>query len=144
MFFKKRTFIPDKKHTHKWNRGAYLSEALAHCGECHTPRNLLGSLDRSMNYAGSKDGPEGELAPNITPDEKTGIGVWSRNELKKFLVSGVKPNGDDIQGLMAEAIVNGYRHLIEEDLEALAEYLESIPPIHHSLDIEHEKEKDEW
>ena len=62
----------DETQTPEWNRGNYLVNAAAHCGECHSPRTLTGGLDRSLWLAGSRDGPEGELAPNITPDRKTG------------------------------------------------------------------------
>ncbi|MBK7949732.1 MAG: cytochrome c [Deltaproteobacteria bacterium] len=112
-----------------WNRGRYLVEAAAHCGECHTPRTSSGGLDRTMWLAGSKDGPEGELAPNITPDEKTGIGEWSINDLVWYLETGLKPDGDDTQGLMSEVIRHGYANLSREDREAIAGYLLSQPPI---------------
>jgi mono/diheme cytochrome c family protein len=122
---------PEK--TESWNRGAYLAQALAHCGECHTPRNLLGALKLEMYFAGSKEGPEGELAPNITPHKKTGIGSWSRVDISYFLQNGMKPDGDDVQGLMGEVIELGYQHLLEEDLDALAEYLLSLTPISNEL-----------
>ena len=77
LFFESERFAPDPQRSESWNRGAYLATALAHCGECHTPRNALGALDTSLWYAGTKDGPEGELAPNITPHGATGIGRWS-------------------------------------------------------------------
>ncbi len=37
----------------EWNRGAYLVEALEHCGECHTPRNLFQALDNRLKFAGA-------------------------------------------------------------------------------------------
>ena len=63
LFLEKGSYQPDPSRSKSWNRGAYLSNALAHCGECHTPRNLLGGLNPSMHYAGSEEGPEGELTP---------------------------------------------------------------------------------
>jgi hypothetical protein len=82
-----------------------------------------------MAYAGSADGPEGELAPNITPDEATGIGTWSVADIVWFLQTGLKPDGDDVQGLMSVVIDNGYKHLPEADLRAIAVYVRSLPPI---------------
>lgn len=111
------------------NRGRYLVLAAAHCGECHTPRTATGGLDRSKWLAGSRDGPEGELAPNITPDEKTGIGDWSIPDLVWYLETGLKPDGDDTQGLMAEVIRHGYANLPREDRDAIARYLKSVPAI---------------
>ncbi|MEZ4332124.1 MAG: cytochrome c [Myxococcota bacterium] len=116
-----------------WNRGRYLVEAAAHCGECHTPRSWTGGLDRSRWLAGSKEGPEGELAPNITPDERTGIGDWSIPDLVWYLETGLKPDGDDTQGLMREVIRHGYSSLPREDREAIARYLKSVPPIENRV-----------
>jgi len=138
MFWKNVVWSPQPFNSNpekngSWNRGAYLAQALAHCGECHTPRNLLGGLKSYMHLAGSKEGPEGELAPNITPHKKTGIGDWSRVDISYFLETGMKPNGDDTQGLMSEVIEHGYQYLQPEDLEALAEYLISLVPIENDL-----------
>ncbi len=132
-------FKPNLKRTESWNRGAYLAQALAHCGECHTPRNLLGALKSGMHYAGSKEGPEGQLAPNITPDKKTGIGKWSKVDISYFLQTGMKPDGDDSQGLMGEVIDLGYQYLMEKDLDAIAEYLVSLAPISNKLRQEKSK-----
>ena len=141
MFWKNVVWSPQPfnlnlEKTESWNRGAYLAQALAHCGECHTPRNLLGGLKSDMHFAGSKEGPEGELAPNITPHKKTGIGDWSRVDISYFLETGMKPDGDDTQGLMSEVIEHGYQYLQPEDLEALAEYLISLVPIENDLQLD--------
>ena len=126
-------FISNSEQTASWNRGAYLAQAVAHCGECHTPRNLFGALKTKMHFAGSKEGPEGELAPNITPHKKTGIGGWSKVDISYFLQTGMKPDGDDAQGLVGEVIEFGYENLQEGDLDALAEYLLSLEPISNDL-----------
>src|SRR5690606_28607526 len=107
--------------------------AVAHCGECHTPRTRSGALDRDRWLAGSEEGPEGELAPNITPHDETGIGRWTRADLVWYLQTGLKPDGDDTQGVMAEVIEHGYQHMPPQDLEAIAVYLESVPPIRNEL-----------
>jgi mono/diheme cytochrome c family protein len=118
------------------NRGRYLALAAAHCGECHTPRTWTGGLDRTRWLAGSRDGPEGELAPNITPDEKTGIGEWSITDLVWYLETGLKPDGDDTQGLMSEVIRHGFANLPREDREAIARYLKSVPAIENRVEVE--------
>ena len=104
-------------------RGAYLAEALAHCGECHTPRNPLGGLRQARKYAGTHEGPEGKTVPNITPDRKTGIGRWSRDDLVFYFQLGLTPGGDAAGGLMAEVIDDGLSKLTPGDQEALASYL---------------------
>jgi mono/diheme cytochrome c family protein len=133
MNFTPLRFAPDPARSSAWNRGAYLVSAVAHCGECHTPRTLAGALDRSRWLAGAAEGPEGELAPNITPHDTTGIGRWTRQDLVWYLQTGLKPDGDDTQGLMAELIEHGFQHVPRADREAIADYLESVPPVDHEL-----------
>ncbi len=133
LYFQPITFQPDPHQPEEWNRGAYLVTALTHCGECHTPRNFLGAPKTDMYLAGSVDGPEGELAPNITPDEGTGIGEWSVADIVWFLETGLKPDGDDTQGLMSEVIEHGYKYLTAADLEAIAVYLKSLKPIQNKV-----------
>ena len=128
-----QTFISNPEQTKSWNRGAYIAQALAHCGECHTPRNMLGGLKTNLHFSGSKEGPEGELAPNITPHKITGIGDWTKVDISYFLETGMKPDGDYTQGLMAEVIEHGYYYLKVEDLDAVAEYLISLLPINNNL-----------
>ena len=128
-----QTFISNPEQTKSWNRGAYIAQALAHCGECHTPRNLLGGLKTYLHFSGSKEGPEGELAPNITPHKITGIGDWTKVDISYFLETGMKPDGDYTQGLMAEVIEHGYYYLKVEDLDSVAEYLISLLPINNNL-----------
>src|SRR5215831_5013181 len=86
-------------------RGEYLVKAVGHCGECHTPRSgLTMAVDNSRFLAGNgkKTGPEGQAAPNITPDKETGIGSWTEEQIVTFLVTGNRPDGDVAGGLMGE------------------------------------------
>jgi mono/diheme cytochrome c family protein len=114
-------------------RGRYLVDALGHCGECHTPRNRLGAPDGDMYLAGTPDGPDGELVPNITPDAATGIGDWSEGDIATLLRDGLKPNYDDVQGSMAEAIAHGLKYLTRDDLRAIAAYLKQVPAVSHKV-----------
>ena len=97
-----------------------------------------------MHYAGSKEGPEGEVAPNITPDQETGIGDWNGKNIEWLLETGMKPDADNVQGLMAEAIESGYSHLPPEDLQAIAEYLFSLSPIQNYLGSEANEMGKNW
>jgi mono/diheme cytochrome c family protein len=104
--------------------GRYLAEALAHCGECHTPRNALGGLQTSA-WLGGAPNPAGKgRIPNITPGKLT----WSEAELVTFFQSGFTPEFDSAGGAMAEVIA-GLATLPEADLLSLAAYLKSVPPI---------------
>lgn len=110
-------------------RGRYLVEHVALCADCHTPRNAIGVPNRAFYLAGNKSGPFGEEVPNITPDKQTGIGEWSREDIANLLLKGDKPDGDTVQGLMAEVIEAGYKRMKKEDALAIADYLQSVRPI---------------
>lgn len=118
-------------------RGRYISEHLAHCQECHTPRTIVGTLKRALDLAGNADGIDGEISPNITPEPKTGIGEWSEDEIVSLLQTGFEPNFDNVQGLMALVIdgvaEGGYKDMTKEDAFAVARYLKSAPPIVHKV-----------
>jgi len=133
LYFTPGVYKSDPAKSAAWNRGAYLAEAAAHCGECHTPRTALGGIKIEMHYAGTRDGPEGSVVPNITPDKKTGIGRWSKNDVVTYLETGMTPDGDLAGDLMAEVIDNGLKYLSKDDLAAIAEYVLSLPPVVHSV-----------
>lgn len=129
LFFDAGAFTPDPAQPAQWNRGAYLVNALGHCGECHTSRNQLGGLKSDMRFAGSADNAEGERVPNITPHPKTGIGGWSEKDIADYLGSGMTPEGDFAGGLMGDVIEHSTKYLTQEDRLAMAAYLKSLPPI---------------
>jgi mono/diheme cytochrome c family protein len=128
LFFNSGPFRPAPERTAAHNRGAYLVTALAHCGECHTPRNWLGAPDTQRFLAGTPDGPDGKKVPNITPDRKTGIGNWTTDEIVGLLTDGHTPDFDFVSGLMAEVVKNTSR-LREEDRRAIAVFLQSVPAV---------------
>jgi len=119
-------------------RGRYLVEHVSLCSDCHTPRNSIGVPNRSLYLAGAskKINPMGEDVPNITPDKETGIGDWKREEIAELLISGTKPDLDNVQGLMSEVIQgtqHGFKDMKREDALAVADYLKSIPPIKNKV-----------
>ncbi len=114
-------------------RGAYLVNALAHCGECHTPRDWFGGLIDARRHAGSVSDPDGDVVPNITPDRKTGIGKWSDDDLLFYLETGLTPAGDSAGGPMAAVIDNVTSRLTKSDLQAIVRYVLSLAPIENSL-----------
>ena len=104
-------------------RGRYLAEALAHCGECHTPRNLLGGLDTGRWLAGGPN-PSGQgTIPNITPAKLT----WSEEEIVAYLTTGFTPEFDSVGGHMAHVVEN-FARLPESEAAAVAAYLKRVPP----------------
>jgi mono/diheme cytochrome c family protein len=117
-------------------RGEYLVRAVAHCGECHTPRTMTMATDNSRFLAGNPKGPEDSAMPNITPDPDTGIGEWSVEEIADYLGTGNKPDGDVAGGLMGEVIdgtLAGYKDLTKADRVAIAQYLKTLPPIRNKI-----------
>ncbi len=111
--------------TEQVQRGQYLVEALGHCGECHTPRDMLGGPDESRWLAGAA-AAEGEgNVPNITPGED-GIGGWSEGDIVTLLETGFTPDYDSVGGSMA-AVVRNMAELPDEDREAIGAYLKAIP-----------------
>lgn len=133
LYFTPGAYQPDANKSQTWNRGVYLSEAAAHCGECHTPRNFLGGIKSKQRYAGTRAGPDGGVVPNITPDKNTGIGKWRASELADYLATGLTPEGDSAGDLMAEVIDNGLKYLSKEDLAAIAEHVLSQPPVENAV-----------
>lgn len=144
FFFTPGVFLPDTDRSEEWNRGAYLATALGHCGECHTPRDAFGALDEDWHYAGTRDGPEGELIPNITPDRKTGVGRWREDDMVYFLETGATPGGDYVGSLMAEVIDDGLSRLSAADRKAIAVYLRSLPAIEHAVERKKKARRDPY
>jgi mono/diheme cytochrome c family protein len=107
------------------NRGAYLVQALGHCGECHTPRNFLGGPKSDRYLAGGK-GPDGKSVANLTP---TNLKKQSDKEIKDFLVTGLTAEGDVPAEAMGEVIKNTTSQLTPADLDALIAYLRTLPPL---------------
>ena len=141
--FRPGRFTPNPGRDAEWNRGAYLATALAHCGECHTPRGPTGAMDLSRPYAGNPEGVDGEATPNITSHEEDGVGSWDVDELVTYFELGMTPWADFAGGAMAEVIDNGLSHLTDADREALAVYVHGLPPIADAADDEDEDENED-
>ena len=133
MFFRPKAHRTEPTHSPEWNRGSYLVTTLGHCSECHTPRNLLGATKSKYAYAGTKQGPDGEKVPNITPDQKTGIGDWSQSDITWLLQTGFLPDGDVVGSLMADVVEHSTSHLTVDDQLAIAIYLQSLMPVRNPL-----------
>ena len=125
LYFTPGAFVPDPKAAPEINRGAYLVQALGHCGECHTPRSSLGGPKQDRFLAGGK-GPDDKAIPNLTP---TRLKKLSDGELKDFLLTGTTPDGDVAAEAMGEVVTNTTSQLTPEDLAALIAYLRSLPPL---------------
>ncbi|WP_436639896.1 c-type cytochrome [Microbaculum sp. FT89] len=116
-------FAPDPAASEEINRGAYLVTGPGHCGECHTPRDALGGLERDKWLSGAPS-PDGKgKVPDITA---TGLKDWSANDIAYALETGFTPEFDTLGSSMA-AVVRNMAELTPEDRAAIAAYLKSVP-----------------
>jgi mono/diheme cytochrome c family protein len=127
LFNRDTRFMPDSAKSPEWNRGAYLAEALAHCGECHTPRSLAFALNNRRKYAGAATA--GWHAYNITSDKATGIGAWSDDDIATYLSTGHANGHGAASGPMGEAVDRSFSTFAPEDIRAMVAYLRSVPPV---------------
>jgi mono/diheme cytochrome c family protein len=102
--------------------GRYLVEGLAHCGECHTPRDRLGGLDRNRWLSGAPNPTGRGTIPALTPDKLD----WSDQDLFFYLTSGLTPEFDTASGQMVDVIEN-LKTLPEADVRAIITYLRALP-----------------
>jgi len=111
--------------------GAYLAGPVAHCMECHTPRNGP-HLDLSRLGVGGREFPDFDnpgaltVSRNITPDPETGIGQWSNADVKAAILLGIRPDGTKLTKTMPFA---AYYNMTSDDLNAIVFYLRSLPTL---------------
>ena len=120
LFFRAQWFEPDPGKSAQWNWGAYLVEALAHCGDCHTPRNFMGATIASERFRGAKI--DQWYAPDITPEALAKTNRWDKSQLIAFLKKGAA-NNSTVLGPMQEVVHDSLSFLTPDDLDAMATYL---------------------
>jgi mono/diheme cytochrome c family protein len=119
-------FQPDTSQSPKWNRGAYLAEALAHCGECHTPRNIGFALNNRKKFAGAP--VAGWYAFNISSDKAAGLGSWTDEDIALYLSLGHATGHGTASGAMGEAVDHSFSNMAQADIEAIVTFLRTVPP----------------
>jgi len=127
MFNPDKRYEPNVQRDAAWNRGAYLAEAMGHCGECHTPRNLAFALNNRQKFAGAVQA--GWRAYNITPDRSSGVGAWSDADLLHYLSTGHVDGRGTASGPMGEAVDESLSHLKASDLAAMVTYLRTVASV---------------
>ena len=125
-------YAPNAKQSAEWNRGAYLVEALGHCGACHTPRNSQGAERKEWALTGgtyNDNVPGGKTrawsAVNLT-QAPSGLGTWSVDEITSYLKTGLNSFATSF-GPMNAVITNSTSQLTPSDVRAIAVYLKSLP-----------------
>ncbi|MFZ3359544.1 MAG: c-type cytochrome [Xanthobacteraceae bacterium] len=124
LFFKPGVFHPDPGKSAQWNRGAYLTEGLGHCGLCHTPKNLFGADENSEALQGYA--LQGWYATDITNDPRRGLGSWSLDDIATYLKTGHNDTSAG-SGPMAETLNLSTSKMDDDDLKAIAVYLKDRP-----------------
>ncbi|HEY2676143.1 MAG TPA: cytochrome c, partial [Steroidobacteraceae bacterium] len=125
FFNRDQRFAPHIERSAEWNRGAYLVEAMGHCGECHTPRNIFFALNNRQKFTGTIQA--GWRAYNITPDRSSGVGAWSDADLAHYLSMGHADGRGTASGPMGEAVDESLSFLTPGDVGAMVTYLRSVP-----------------
>jgi len=130
IFTKSGSYAVKDGHDAAWNRGAYLVQGLGHCGACHTPRGLAfqeKALDDSSEAYLAGALLDAWSAPNLHGDQRTGLGRWSQADLVEFLKNGHNRDGTAF-GSMIDVVNNSTPYLSDDDINAVAVYLKSLPP----------------
>jgi mono/diheme cytochrome c family protein len=115
-------------------RGKYLATT-GLCNDCHTPGYFLGKPDQERYLGGSDVGFELPglgvfVGRNITPDDETGIGKWSEDEIVTAMQTGVRPDGRVLAPIMPW---HAFAELTKEDVTALARFLKSLKPVKNQV-----------
>lgn len=124
LFFKPGILMPDQQKSAEWNRGRYLVEGAAHCGACHTPKNIFGADRRGQPFGGGL--VAGMFAPRLDGAARGGLKSWSVEDITEYLQSG--RNGRSHAGeLMSEVVLNSTSVMSDQDVRAIAVYLKDLP-----------------
>jgi mono/diheme cytochrome c family protein len=123
LFLTPGFLMPDQMKTAEWNRGRYLAEGIAHCGSCHTPKNIFGADKRGEKFAGGI--VQGTVAPRLDATEQ-GLKLWSVEDISEYLQKG--RNGRKQAGPMMSVVVeNSTSKMSDGDVRAIAVYLKDLP-----------------
>jgi len=126
LFFKAAPFEPDARQSSAWNRGKYLAQGLGHCAACHSGRNFLGGTSTSADSGGSLMPDGAWYAPSLADPDEAGLQHASRESIVRLLRDGVSGSAS-VAGPMTEVVAGSTQYLAPADLDAMTQYLASLP-----------------
>ncbi len=127
LYFKPGEYRPDPAKSESWNRGAYLVQGLGHCNECHTTRDSLGGIEQDRHLTGGQIPQLDWYAPDLSTQAGGGLDGWSAQDIVDLLKTGQSGKGSAF-GPMADVVRLSTQHMTDADLQAVAVYLQSLPP----------------
>ncbi len=127
LYFTPGVFQPDPARSAEWNRGAYLVQGLGHCNECHSTRNSLGGIKQDRYLTGGQIPALNWYAPDLSTQPGGGLAGWRAQDIVDLLKTGQSAKSVAF-GPMADVVRNSTQHLTEADLQAVANYLQALPP----------------
>ena len=127
LYFKPGVYQPEPAQSPQWNRGAYLVQGLGHCNECHAPRDSLGGIEQSQHLTGGQIPQLDWYAPDLSTRTGGGLEGWSAQDVVDLLKTGQSSRGSAF-GPMADVVRLSTQHMTDADLQAVATYLQSLPP----------------
>lgn len=126
LYFSPGSHEHDPAQTAQWHRGAYLVRGLAHCAACHSPRNALGATDDTQGLSGALIPMQNWYAPSLASPSEASVAAWPQADIVSLLRTGVAPRAT-VLGPMAQVVSNSTQHLTEPDLQAMTDYLKTLP-----------------
>ena len=126
LYFHEGEYAPDASQSAQWNRGAYLVEGLGHCTMCHTAVNALGGSSESKEFEGGMIPNQNWYAPSLTSNREGGLGEWNIQDIADLLQVGAAQRATTY-GPMAEVVYHSLQYLTDEDAQAMAVYLKTLP-----------------
>jgi mono/diheme cytochrome c family protein len=126
LYFRPGGFEPEAGQSAEWNRGRYLTQGLGHCAACHSGRDVLGGTRLNTEFAGGLMPDATWYAPSLASPDEAGVQRWPREQVVRLLKDGVSLHAS-VSGPMADVVFTSTQYLSDEDLNAMARYLASIP-----------------
>jgi Cytochrome c, mono- and diheme variants len=126
LYFREGVFNPDPAQSAQWNRGAYLVQGLGHCNECHAARDSLGGTSGDQHLTGGQIPMQNWYAPDLSTRQNGGLQGWSVQNIVDLLKTGQSAKGAAF-GPMADVVATSTQHMSDDDLHAVAIYLQSLP-----------------